>query len=46
VYIVAGIVALIGMAFVVKFMPGYDLLPGEVEDEKVAQPVVAKELAT
>jgi predicted lipid-binding transport protein (Tim44 family) len=46
VYIIAGIVALIGMAFVVKFMPGYDLVPGEVEDDTATRPVVATELAT
>ena len=45
VYIVAGIVALIGVAFVVKFMPGYDLAPGTDEDV-VAEPVAVGELAT
>jgi len=45
VYIIAGIVSLVGVAFVVKFMPGYDLAPGTDEDAVVAEPVVAGELA-
>jgi EmrB/QacA subfamily drug resistance transporter len=33
VYILAGIIALVGVAFVVKFMPGYDLVAGTDEAE-------------
>jgi len=44
VYIIAGIVALVGVAFVVKYMPGYDLAPGTDEDS-VKSPDLAGNLA-
>ena len=45
VYIIAGIVSLIGVAFVLKYMPGYDLVPGGTKDSQ-SDPVVSGELAT
>jgi DHA2 family multidrug resistance protein-like MFS transporter len=45
VYIISGIVALVGMAFVVRFMPSYDLVAG-TDEETSTDRGLSGELAT